>query len=200
MLDREGSARRGIRERSMIEPRTVQTAAAVAEHYDELDPFYREVWGRHVHHGYWANGRESAEEAVEGLIELLAARLALAPGQQLCDVGCGYGATALHLAGRYGVEVTGVTISPVQAARAQDAAAGHDRVAVACRDWLTGSCAPAGASACWPGSPGRARRRGRSGTSSSRSAGRVGSRAWAPKESTAIWPSGPGSGSRASRI
>jgi len=27
----------------MIVPRVAQTAEAVAEHYDELDPFYREI-------------------------------------------------------------------------------------------------------------------------------------------------------------
>ena len=44
----------------MIVPRDPQSAAAVADHYDELDPFYREIWGEHVHHGYWATGRETA--------------------------------------------------------------------------------------------------------------------------------------------
>ena len=32
----------------MIHPNRPQTTAAVAAHYDELDPFYREVWGEHV--------------------------------------------------------------------------------------------------------------------------------------------------------
>ena len=50
----------------MIYPNQPQTAAAVAAHYDELDPFYREVWGEHVHHGYWATGRESPEAADRG--------------------------------------------------------------------------------------------------------------------------------------
>ena len=45
----------------MIRPNRPQTTAAVAAHYDELDPFYREVWGEHVHHGYWATGRESPD-------------------------------------------------------------------------------------------------------------------------------------------
>jgi tocopherol O-methyltransferase len=116
----------------MIEPREVQTAAAVADHYDELDPFYREIWGRHVHHGYWATGRETPERAVEALVDLLAERLGLAQGQRACDVGCGYGATAIYLALRHGVLVTGVTISPVQAERARAATGGR-------RDWARSS-------------------------------------------------------------
>ena len=121
----------------MIVPKQVPTAAAVANHYDELDPFYREIWGSHVHHGLWATGRETPGRAVEALIDLLAERLGFDPGQRVCDVGCGYGETALYLAGRHGIRVTGVTISPVQAERARTAAARDARVEVACRDWLS---------------------------------------------------------------
>src|SRR5215203_2887251 len=78
----------------VIYPREAQTAADVAGHYDELDPFYREIWGDHVHHGYWVTGQETLQEAVEGLVDLVASRLALTPGERVCDVGCGYGATA----------------------------------------------------------------------------------------------------------
>lgn len=120
----------------MIRPKVVQTPSAVADHYDELDPFYRAIWGSHVHHGLWATGRETPEQAVEALIDLLAERLALAPGQRICDVGCGYGATALYLAARHGVRVMGLTLSPVQAERARKAASGNARVEVECRDWF----------------------------------------------------------------
>ena len=44
----------------MILAGSAQTPAAVAAHYDELDPFYREIWGEHVHHGYWATRSTSA--------------------------------------------------------------------------------------------------------------------------------------------
>jgi tocopherol O-methyltransferase len=103
----------------MITPILAQTTAAVALHYNELDTFYREIWGDHVHHGYWARGDESPELAVEALVELVASRLDLAPGLALCDIGCGYGATARQLASRYGVTVRGVTVSAAQAARRQ---------------------------------------------------------------------------------
>ena len=108
----------------MIHPNRPQTTAAVAAHYDELDPFYREVWGEHVHHGYWATGRESRPAAAEALVDLVADRLDLAPGQAVCDIGCGYGATAQRLAERHGVHVTGVTVSGVQATVAAAQVAG----------------------------------------------------------------------------
>jgi tocopherol O-methyltransferase len=116
-----------------------QNAEAVARHYDELDVFYREIWGRHVHHGLWRTGRETPEQAVQLLVDYLGERLALRAGESVCDVGCGYGATALRLAERYGVSVTGLTVSPVQAALAQAEARRSPSVTVACQDWLSNS-------------------------------------------------------------
>lgn len=116
----------------MIVPNRPQSAADVGGHYDELDEVYRSVWGEHVHHGLWRTGRESPAEATEALVDLVAERLGLAPGQTAVDIGCGYGATAARLAERHNVAVTGLTIS---AAQARIAAA---RANVVClrRDWL----------------------------------------------------------------
>jgi tocopherol O-methyltransferase len=131
----------------VIFPNTAQTAAAVAAHYDELDQFYREVWGEHVHHGYWPTGREADETAAVALVDLLAERLSLTPGQDICDIGCGYGAAARHLAGKFGVNITGVTISAAQARvadsrlQAQPTSRGH--VSVTLQDWLTNTFADA---------------------------------------------------------
>jgi tocopherol O-methyltransferase len=118
----------------MIVPDIPQTAAGVALHYDELDPAYRRVWGEHVHHGYWRTGRESPDEATEALVGLVEQRLMLANGQAVCDIGCGYGATAAALATRHGVSVTGLTLSAAQAGVAQ--ARGTPGVSVMVRDWL----------------------------------------------------------------
>jgi tocopherol O-methyltransferase len=120
----------------MIHPALPQTAAAVAAHYDELDPFYREVWGEHVHHGYWRTGRETPEAAMEALVDLVAERLELQAGQQVCDIGCGYGATAQRLAERHGLDVTGVTISTAQAARGKGRVPARGSLAIMARDWL----------------------------------------------------------------
>lgn len=120
----------------MIYPNQPQTTAGVAAHYDELDPFYREIWGQHVHHGYWATGRESADEATEALIDLVADRLELTAGQQVCDIGCGYGATAQRLAERHALHVTGVTVSAAQAALAKARVPAYGSVAFRHQDWL----------------------------------------------------------------
>jgi tocopherol O-methyltransferase len=123
----------------VILPNQPQSTGAVAAHYDELDSFYREIWGEHVHHGYWETGRETPEQAAEALIGLLAARLRLVPGQQVCDIGCGYGGTARYLAERHGVAVTGVTVSGAQAQLARDRAASCPGVSIRLQDWLSNS-------------------------------------------------------------
>jgi tocopherol O-methyltransferase len=91
----------------MIYPKERQTAGLVAEHYDELDAVYREVWGEHVHHGLWRTGAEAPAEAVEALTALVAQRLAPRSGARLCDIGCGYGASAEYMANRFAAHVTG---------------------------------------------------------------------------------------------
>jgi tocopherol O-methyltransferase len=98
----------------MIEPRAAMTRTAVSAHYDDLDQFYRELWGEHLHHGLWRTGRESAGEATRQLIELVAERAGVRPGARVCDVGCGYGGTARVLAREHGAGVTGLTISRAQ--------------------------------------------------------------------------------------
>jgi tocopherol O-methyltransferase len=121
----------------MIVPDTPQNAAGVALHYDELDPAYRRIWGEHVHHGYWRTGRETPDEATAALVRLVEERLALVPGQAVCDVGCGYGATAAELATRHDVTVTGLTLSAAQARVAH--ARGTPGVTIMVRDWLDNS-------------------------------------------------------------
>jgi tocopherol O-methyltransferase len=106
----------------MIIPRSdTPDIAAVAAHYDDLDPFYRSVWGDHVHHGYWLTGKEDMEQAVLNLTHLIADRAGIASGNRVCDIGCGYGATALILARNYGAHVTGITVSKRQYEIAQRA-------------------------------------------------------------------------------
>ncbi len=116
----------------MIFARDPQTAAAVAGHYDELDPFYREIWGEHVHHGLFRTGRETVAAATLALSDLVGDRLGIAAGDALVDIGCGYGGTARHFAATRGAEVTGVTLSARQAEAAPPAAGVTIRVA----DWL----------------------------------------------------------------
>jgi len=101
----------------------------VASHYDELDGFYRRIWGEHLHHGLWTTGRETKDEAVIALLELVAERSGVSDGARVCDAGCGYGATGRWLWKRFRAQVTGYTLSPVQHARAlRESPPGHTYV------------------------------------------------------------------------
>ncbi|MEM7602744.1 MAG: methyltransferase domain-containing protein [Verrucomicrobiota bacterium] len=98
----------------MIFPREVPSPAEVASHYDELDWFYRDAWGEHLHHGYWKLGSESATAAIVQLQQEVADLAEIRPGDQVCDIGCGYGAAAMSWAKTRGAMVTGITISERQ--------------------------------------------------------------------------------------
>ena len=110
----------------MIASEQPVTEAAIANHYDELDLFYRDLWGQHVHHGLWLEGDETPEEAVRKLVELVAQKAALRQRERVIDIGCGYGASARLLAENYGAAVTAITMSAVQHAFAQGTAPGPE--------------------------------------------------------------------------
>ena len=95
----------------------------IAEHYDLVSPYYRALWGEHLHHGYWTSGRETKEEAQLALTAHLAQAAGIQPGSRILDVGCGFGASSIYLARTFGAEAIGITISRVQVDMAQAAAA-----------------------------------------------------------------------------
>jgi tocopherol O-methyltransferase len=86
----------------------------IIEHYDIVSPYYRSLWGEHLHHGYWIRGDESKEKAQLQLIEHLAQLANVKRGSDILDIGCGFGSTSLYLARHYAANLTGITISPVQ--------------------------------------------------------------------------------------
>ena len=100
-------------------------------HYNLSTPFYRLLWGPHIHHGYW-EADESPRAAQLQLTERLAALAKVATGQNLLDVGCGMGGSSIHLAESRGCHALGITISPLQRHWATLASRWH-RVAVAHR-------------------------------------------------------------------
>ncbi len=95
----------------------------VIKHYDLVSPYYRSLWGEHLHHGYWIRGDESKEKAQFQLIEHLAQLAGVRPGSDILDIGCGFGASSLYLAKRYNASVTGITNSSTQVEMAIQAAA-----------------------------------------------------------------------------
>jgi cyclopropane-fatty-acyl-phospholipid synthase len=115
-------------------------AAAVSAHYDVGNDFYRLVLGPSMVYScaVWRDESTGLDAAQEAKLDLVCRKLGLAPGMRLLDVGCGWGSLALHAAGRYGVDVVGVTLSARQAtlARKRLADAGlTDRVDIRLQDY-----------------------------------------------------------------
>jgi tocopherol O-methyltransferase len=101
----------------------------IIRHYDVASPYYRALWGEHLHHGYWIRGDESKERAQLQLIEHLAQRANIQPGSEILDIGCGFGGSSFFLAKNYAASVTGINTSPVQIQMARESAANdHLRV------------------------------------------------------------------------
>ena len=100
----------------------------VIDHYNRVSPYYRKLWGEHLHHGYWIRGDESKETAQVQLVEHLAEAAALPFHLVVLDVGCGFGASSIYLARERKAQVTGISISPLQVQMAREAA---DRAGVA---------------------------------------------------------------------
>lgn len=95
----------------------------IIQHYDVVSPYYRALWGDHIHHGYWIHGDEPKEKAQLQLIDYLAQLTGVKPGLEILDIGCGFGGTSLYLTKHYNAAVTGITISPVQVKMAIEDAA-----------------------------------------------------------------------------
>ncbi|KAK1760511.1 gamma-tocopherol methyltransferase [Echria macrotheca] len=88
-------------------------------HYDLASDYYLNLWGEHIHHGYWPTDESKAAESKEvAQINLIRLLLDIAggvtEGSRVLDVGCGVGGTSRFLASQLGCTVTGITISGKQ--------------------------------------------------------------------------------------
>ena len=98
----------------------------VAHHYDLGDDLYGLFLDQDWQYscGYFPTGTETLEQAQQAKKRHIAAKLLLnEPGLRVLDIGCGWGGMALTLAQDYGAQVTGVTLSTEQLARARHRAA-----------------------------------------------------------------------------
>src|SRR5947209_14223695 len=87
--------------------------AAVERYYDTTLDLYEDLWGEHVHHGYWDPGEtpdtQGADRraATDRLVRELVAFAGIRERSHVLDVGCGIGGSALYLAGALGCAVDG---------------------------------------------------------------------------------------------
>jgi cyclopropane-fatty-acyl-phospholipid synthase len=109
----------------------------VQSHYDVSDDFYALFLDPSLVYScaYFEPDSLTLAEAQRAKIDLSLGKCDLRPGLRLLDVGCGWGATALRAAERYGVRVTGLTLSVNQHARATERAAGQNNLEFRLQGW-----------------------------------------------------------------
>jgi cyclopropane-fatty-acyl-phospholipid synthase len=105
----------------------------VAHHYDLSGTLYDLFLDADQQYScaYFVDQAATLEQAQAAKKRHIAAKLLLAPGQRVLDIGCGWGGLAIELARDYGVDVTGITLSDkqLQSARRRAERAGlGDRV------------------------------------------------------------------------
>lgn len=90
--------------------------AAVTAHYNTGNEFFQQFLDPQMVYSCAAflDPSEPLSDAQRRKLDLICRKLQLSPGQRLLDVGCGWGALAIHAAEHYGVEVVGITLSAPQ--------------------------------------------------------------------------------------
>jgi cyclopropane-fatty-acyl-phospholipid synthase len=98
---------------------------AVTHHYNLSNEYFALVLDESMTYScaIWSRGAQTLEEAQTTKLELVCTKLGLQPGDRVLDVGCGWGAFAIHAAREHGVHVTGITLSEPQASLARERAA-----------------------------------------------------------------------------
>jgi cyclopropane-fatty-acyl-phospholipid synthase len=90
----------------------------VAHHYDLSHELYRRFLDQDMQYScaYFVRPDMTLEEAQLAKKIHIASKLLIEPNMTVLDIGCGWGGMGLELAGRYGADVTGVTLSQEQLA------------------------------------------------------------------------------------
>jgi cyclopropane-fatty-acyl-phospholipid synthase len=85
------------------------------KHYDLGNDLFQNMLDKRMNYScaYWKDAG-SLDEAQENKLELICRKLYLKPGLRVLDIGCGWGAFGKYAAGRYNVEIVGITVSKEQ--------------------------------------------------------------------------------------
>ncbi len=85
------------------------------KHYDVGNDLYTRMLDKRMNYtcAYWKNAK-TLDEAQEAKLELVCRKINLEPGMTVLELGCGWGSFAKYAAEKYGVKVTGVTVSRQQ--------------------------------------------------------------------------------------
>jgi len=95
---------------------------AIHFHYDVSNEFYALWLDRAMVYScaYFENPEVDLDSAQQAKLDHICRKLALRPGEQFLDIGCGWGALVIHAARHYGVRAHGVTLSSQQLSIARE--------------------------------------------------------------------------------
>lgn len=84
-------------------PLALHVEAANRQHYEVPPAFFQACLGRRLKYSscYYPTGHESLDEAEEAMLALYGARAGLADGQDILELGCGWGSLTLWMAERF---------------------------------------------------------------------------------------------------
>ena len=100
-------------------PIAIKTAAANEQHYEVPTDFFKLVLGPRMKYssGYWPQEDTTFAESEEAMLALSCERAQLVDGQDVLELGCGWGSLTLWMAEKYpGSRITGVSNSATQKA------------------------------------------------------------------------------------
>ena len=100
-------------------PVAVAQDEANEQHYEVDSRFYDQVLGPHLKYssGYWGEGVTDLAGAEEAMLALTCERAELADGQEILELGCGWGSLSLWMAAHFpGSRITAVSNSSSQKA------------------------------------------------------------------------------------
>lgn len=96
----------------------------IHRHYDLGNSFYRQWLDERMVYtcAYFSSPEASLEQAQVAKMEMVCRKLGLRPGESVVEVGCGWGALALHMAREHGVRVRAYNVSHEQVRYAREQA------------------------------------------------------------------------------
>ena len=84
-------------------PIAINTADANQEHYEVPTAFYQYCLGKHLKYssGYWRPGVTDIDTSEEDMLEITCQRADLQNGQDVLELGCGWGSLSLFMSAKY---------------------------------------------------------------------------------------------------
>ncbi|MCD2449872.1 cyclopropane-fatty-acyl-phospholipid synthase family protein [Methylicorpusculum oleiharenae] len=116
-VERQSQRYRDLLAELRLSPIAIETEAANQQHYEVPAAFYRYALGKHLKYSscYWDHETDNLDEAEAKMLTISCERAELTDGQNVLELGCGWGSLTLWMAAHYpGSRITSVSNSNSQ--------------------------------------------------------------------------------------